>query len=133
MTKLQKDEYYRMIRHATFKWVEMFVKKQGVFPTTKHWNKERFGVPYSLQKTYNAFGGGMIEIKHYCYQRGITTDRFSSRGWTLQALREHLPPKLHTALAGKPHLSWNDVERLVYALGISVAPLRAKVADMLAG
>ena len=131
MTKTQKDDYYRMIRHSTFKWVAQFIKKQGFFPTTKHWHKERFKTPYGLQKCYEAFGGGMSSIRSYCYERGLCTDRFSARGWTLQALREHIPPKLHTALAGKAHLSWNDVERLVYALGISVAPLRAKVDDML--
>ena len=131
MTKTQKDDYYRMIRHSTFKWVAQFIKKQGFFPTTKHWHKERYNTPYGLQKCYEAFGGGMSSIRAYCYERGLCTDRFTARGWTLQALREHIPPKLHTALAGKAHLSWNDTERLIYALGISVAPLRAKVDDML--
>ena len=126
MTNLQREDYYRMIRHATFKWIAGFIKREGQFPTTKHWNRERYNTPYGLKKCKEAFGGGMIEIKHYCYQRGLATDRFTARGWTLQALREHLPPKLHTALAGKSHISWNDVERLVYALGISVAPFKSK-------
>ena len=29
MTELQREDYYRMVRHATFKWIAGFIKKEG--------------------------------------------------------------------------------------------------------
>ena len=85
MTNLQREDYYRMIRHATFKWIAGFIKREGQFPTTKHWNRERYR-PWTQCLDLDA------EIKHYCYQRGLANDRFTARGWTLQARECHKAP-----------------------------------------